>query len=466
MSFYTEEKEREHRFVLALRMGLPIFLLFGVGLYVLVVGRDATTASFIFLSLIFLVGAIYFILFLIYQSTYEAITDTVTHTFSNDYFSKLFYRWSKKNTLSVIMITVDNLTTLNKQYGITKGNRVLLEIVHEINEFFTTKKIKKLPICRYKGGDFILLLQHDKEEISPFLELFLAKYQEKNIDEMEVKLSGVLMDTKNVKKYEEVITRLYEILYATMDAKYEEEELIPEQLEKSVLEALRYERYSLATQVIHCETHVMEEVTFKLKDEGGKLIHQGRFVPLLNRLGKMREYESYLLKTVVTMAAASPHHYVLSLSSVTLRNGLFFQHALETLQHYPEAKNKIILLFDEKEYSPNIKRFSEQIAHYRAAGYKIALDRYGGNHIAMMYLKEFAIDFVRFDPLYVHHIHEENYQNILYGLNLTAHLCKVVTWMNMIEDAAADTVAQSLNIDCRQGNYYGKITPKEPNEIR
>lgn len=466
MSFYTEEKEREHRFVLALRMGLPIFLLFGVALYVLVIGRDATAASFIFLSLILLVGAIYFILFLIYQSTYEAITDTVTHTFSNDYFSKLFYRWSKKATISVMMITVENLTTLNKQYGIKKGNHVLIEIVHQINEFFTTKKIKKLPICRYKGGDFVLLLQHDKETIAPLLELFLAKYQEKNIDEMEVKLSCVLLDTHYVKKYEEVITRLYEILYATMDTRHEEEELIPAQLERSVLDALRYKRYSIATQSIYYEKISMEEVTFKLKEETGKLIHQGRFVPLLNRLGKMREYESHVLETVVKMASMTSTHYVLSLSSVTLRNGLFFQHALETLQHYPEAKHKIILLFDEKEYAPNIKRFNEQIAQYRAVGYKIALDRYGGNHIAMMYLKEFTVDFVRFDPFYLHHIHDKNYQNIVHGLNLIAHLCGAVTWMGMIENSEADTIAQSLNINCRQGNYYGKITLKDTNEIR
>ncbi len=251
-----------------------------------------------------------------------------------------------------------------------------------------------------------------------------------------------------------------------MDASHEEEELDPKQLEQSVLDALKYERYSLATQVIRCDTYPMEEVTVKLKDEMGKLIHQGRFIPLLNRLGKMREYESYVLRTVVTMAANSSCHHVLSLSAVTLRNGLFFQYALETLQHYPEAKNKVIMMFEEKECPQNIKRFREQIAHYRSMGYKIALDRYGGNHTTMMYLKEFEVDFVRFDPLYVHHIQDKNYQNILHGLNLTAHLCGVVTWMSMIEDAVSDNVAHSLKINCRQGNYYGKITLKDTNEIR
>ncbi len=123
---------------------------------------------------------------------------------------------------------------------------------------------------------------------------------------------------------------------------------------------------------------------------------------------------------------------------------MFFQHALEVFQRYPEAKNKIVILFEEKEYSPQIKRFREQIAQYRAVGYKIALDKYGGNHVTMMYLKEFEVDFVRFDTLYTRHIKEEKYQNILQGLNITAHLCGAATWISMIEDEESDNDSETI----------------------
>jgi EAL domain-containing protein (putative c-di-GMP-specific phosphodiesterase class I)/GGDEF domain-containing protein len=465
MSFYTEEKERSHRFVLALRMGLPIFLISAITLFALFTEPYSTVSSLVFLSFLLLATAVYFIFFLINQSAYEAITDSTTHTFTNDYFKKIYYQWTKHYITTLVMISIDNLTTINEKYGIKNGDIVLNETIRLINEFFALKEIKKLPICRYKGGDILLVIRSEKENILPLIELFLTKYQENSINEMEVQLSAVVIDTKHVKKYEEVITRLYELQYASVDKKTvtDTDELIPEQLEHSVLDALEHKRYSVATQNVSCEKNSMAEVTFKLINSEGGLIHQSRFIPLLNRLGKMREYESQLLEIVAKMAAVSADIYIVSLSAVTMRNGLFFQHALEMLQRYPEAKNKIIILFDEKEYSPQIKRFREQIAQYRAVGYKIALDKYGGNHVSMMYLKEFHVDFVRFDALYTRHIMEEKYQNILQGLNMTAHLCGAATWISMIEDENSDAIAKQLKINCQQGNYHGKIIIKSIN---
>ncbi len=463
MAYFTEERERSHRFILALRMGLPIFLLSAVSIFILFLQPLVTFTSLIFLIFMLLAIAVYFIFFLINQSAYEAITDSITHTFSIEYFTKLFYRWSERHTVTVAMINIDNLTTINERYGVKNGNAVLMETVRQINEFFSLKEIKRLPICRYKGGDFIILFMGEKEHIIPLIELFLAKYQENNLNEIEIRLSAVLLDTTHVKHFNEVLTRLFELQYASIDKKTvtDTDDIIPAELEQSVLDALVYQRYSVATQNVSCEKNLMAEVTFKLTDKEGGLIHQSRFIPLLNRLGKMREYESHLLEIVAKMAEKSVENYVLSFSAVTLRNGLFFQHALEVLQHYPAAKNKIVILFEEKEYSPQIKRFREQIAQYRAVGYKIALDKYGGNHVSMMYLKEFSVDFVRFDTVYARHITEEKYQNIVQGLNITAHLCGAITWISMIEDAQGDGIAKRLKINCRQGNYHDKIILKE-----
>ncbi|MCX6073069.1 MAG: EAL domain-containing protein [Campylobacterales bacterium] len=466
MSFYTEEKERSHHFILALRMGLPIFLLSAVSLFTLFSQLHTTLSSLIILSLILLAMAIYFLFFLINQSSYEHITDSVTHTFTPEYFFKLYARWSKTQTCTFVMITIDNLALINERYGMKNGDLILKEAVVQINDFFALKEIKKLPICKYKGGSFILLLLGEKENYSSILELFCAKYQENSINEIEVTFSAVVLDNKFFKQQEEVITRLYELQYAQKDKKIEDDyddDVIPSELEYSVLRALECRRYSVATQIICCELASIVEVTFKLIDERGQYLHQSRFIPFLNRMGKIREYEEHLLEIVVKMASQGVVCHIIALSAVTLRNSLFFQYALELLQHYPEAKNKIVLLLDEKEYCPQIKRFREQLAQYRAVGYKIGLDRLGGNHTTLMYFKEFQVDFVRFDPLYSRHIKEEKYQNIIQGLNITAHLCGATTWIGMIEDGESDKIAKLLKINYRQGNYHGKITPINEN---
>ncbi len=76
---YTEQKEREHRFALALRMGLPIFFLSSVTLFALLTQRYTTFSSLVILSVALLGVMIYFIFYLIYQSIHENITDTITH---------------------------------------------------------------------------------------------------------------------------------------------------------------------------------------------------------------------------------------------------------------------------------------------------------------------------------------------------------------------------------------------------
>jgi diguanylate cyclase (GGDEF)-like protein len=460
---YTEKKERSHRFVLALRMGLPIFLMSVIALYALFSQTSSTVDSLIVLALLLFAMAVYFLFFLINQSSYEHITEPITHTFTPEYFFKHFHSFGKRKTVTIVMISIDNLLGINERYGVKNGDEVLKNAAMQINEFFTSKEIKILPLCRFKGGDFILLLTGEKEANTALVELFLAKHQETLINEIEVKLSAVLLDTKLIKQPKEIITRLYELQYANKEKKAftDSDDIIPHELEEAVLEALKSQRYSIALQTVCCDKTPMIETSFKLINENGGLIHQSRFIPFLNRIGKIREYKSNTLKLAVKLASENGGRYVVTVSPVTLRNGLFFQFALELLQRYPQAKDKIIIMFDEKEYCHQVKRFKEQIAQYRAVGYKIALDKYGMNHTTMMYLKELDVDYVRFDSLYTRHIKEEKYQNIIQGLNITAHLCGAATWMNMIEDEESDKVIQALKINYRQGNFHGKITVKE-----
>ena len=70
---YPEKKEREHRFVLALRMGLPIFFLSTVSLFALLTQHYTTFSSLIVLSIAILGVMIYFIFYLIYQSSREIL---------------------------------------------------------------------------------------------------------------------------------------------------------------------------------------------------------------------------------------------------------------------------------------------------------------------------------------------------------------------------------------------------------
>lgn len=454
---YSEKKERSHRFVLALRMGLPIFFLSALTFFVLLNKHtESIFESFVLVLIALLIVIVYFIFYLIYQSTRENITDPVTHTFTPDYFSRLLKKALPRDTQTLMMVSLQNLSSINERYGIKNGDAVLRNTVKIINHFFKTKGHENLPICRFRGGDFLLLLPGRKEEYIPLLELFLTKYQNQTESDIEIHLEGVMVDTRLSGDTDQLISRLYELHHDRIAAEKEEPYSITE-LEKEVAEALEESRYSIGFRPLCCEGKAIYDTSVKLVDSKGRLIHQSRYVPILNRLNLMRRLESAVLETIGSICDARERFFIVPVSPVTLRNPHFFEHALTLFERYPRARQKITLMFEEREYCHQLERFAQQIAHYRRAGYKIALDRLGGYHTTMLYMKELEVDMVRFDPLYSRHIKEVKYQSLLQGLNLSAHLCGAETWIPMIEDEHSDYLAQSLKINCREGNYHGKI---------
>jgi EAL domain-containing protein (putative c-di-GMP-specific phosphodiesterase class I)/GGDEF domain-containing protein len=457
---YTEQKEREYRFALALRMGLPIFFLSFVTLFALLTQKYTTFASLLILSIALLAIMVYFIFYLIYQSTHENITDSITHAFTQDYFFKLAAKALRKNTQTIIMINVENLWSINERYGIKNGDRALKSTVLKLDHFFREKGIDKLPIGRYKGGDFLLLISGEKEKYRPLLELFLSKYQNHVDNEIEIRLEAVMIDSRISEDIELLTSRLYELHNNRIDVEKEEYYSINE-LEHEIMEALEEKRFSVGFWPVCCDEYTIYDTTVKLIDSHNRFIHQSQYIPVLNRLNKMRILESDVLEMVGGMCDNQNSHFVLTISSVTLRNPHFFEHALTLFERYPLARHKITLLFEEKEYCHQLERFAHQIAHYRKAGYKIGLDRLGGYHTTLLYLKELEVDVVRFDTLYSRNIKKAGYQNIIQGLNLSAHLCGAKTWISMIEDSYTDQLCQSLKINYRQGNYLGKILKQE-----
>lgn len=458
---YTEQKEREHRFALALRMGLPIFFLSAITLFALLTRNYTTISSLIILSIALLGIMVYFIFYLIYQSTNENITDTITHTFTPEYFFRLFKKSISKKKQTLMLISVENLWSINERYGVKNGDNALQNTVIKLDDFFRNKKIEKLPICRYKGGDFLAFLPGEKEQYIPLIELLLSKYQNHINDDIEIRLEAVIIDSRLSDDMELLVSRLYELHHDRISSEKEDIYSINE-LEHEIIQAVEKKHFSIGLWPVCCDEYPVFDTTVKLIDSQGRFIHQSRYIPVLNRLNKMRHFESDVLEKIGSFCNDEKRNFVVTISSVTLRNPHFFEHALTLFERYPLARYQITLMFEEKEYCHQLERFAHQIAHYRKAGYKIALDRLGGYHTTLLYLKELEVDIVRFDPLYTRHIKEAGYQNIIQGLNLSAHLCGAKTWMSMIEDEYTYNLVQSLKINYRQGNYLGRIlTPEQ-----
>ena len=463
-----EEKERAQRFKLALRMGLPIFTLFVIILISFFsFGNETIPTFFLVIVISSFVVMIYYIFYLIYQGQEERITDPITHTFSREYLINYFKKEISKGPYTIILVSVRNLTEINSRYGVKKGDRVLYEVGHWIGGFLQEKEIIRFPIGHYKGSDFLIGLPGTKEPYQNMLDLMCLKFQNKTIDEIEISLSSAIVDTTYSKDLDQLTTHLFDIAeekllhHQTLE---EEEEINPTELEASVINAVTKQAFSLMFQIVdEKERASMLEASVKLINDEGKIIHQNKFMPVIDRLGLRRRFDEMILEKVVQVSENVPHDLILAftLSPSSVRNNSFLERALTLLSNNESARGRIMFVLSENDYYDHPKRYNEILQAYRRLGIFIAIDNFGSFKSSMTFLKELKIDVLRFDNTYGKHIKEREYQNIVKGLNVVAQGFGLRSWIRMIEDASQERIVTELGIDFIQGNYLGKIAALE-----
>ncbi len=462
-----EEKERELRFKLALRMGLPIFLLFVIILISFFsFGDGKIPAFFLVIAISAFAVMIYYIFYLLYQGQEERITDPITHTFSREYLINYFKKQINKGPYTILLVSVRNLTDINSRYGVKKGDRVLYEVGHWIGTFLKEKEIQRFPIGHYKGSDFLIGLPGTKEKYQNLIDLMCLKFQNRTIDEIEISLTSAIVDTKYSHDIDQLTTRLFDISDEKLINKQviDEDEIDPTELEASVIHAIQKHSFSLMFQIVdEKETASMLEASVKLINGEGKIIHQNKFMPVIDRLGLTRTYDEMILEKVVKLSENVPHNLILafSLSPSSVRNNTFLERALTLLSHNESARGRIMFILSENDYYDHPKRYNELLQAYRRLGIFIAIDNFGAFKSSMTFLKDLKIDVLRFDNTYGKHITTKEYQDIVKGLNVVAQGLGLRTWIRMIEDKSQEKIVTSLGINFVQGNYLGKIASLE-----
>ncbi len=460
---YTESIERIQRFKLALRMGIPVFMLAGILLFsVLIQYFDKIPYHFIVIIVGVLAIAVYFQFYLIYQGFKERITENITHTFTRNYFQKSFEQRKSEEIYTLLLYTIQNFSDINERLGYLKGDRILYTAAQQIDSFLSDRGIKKPMICHFKGGSFLLLLEGDIDQNRLLFEHFLVRLGNAVLDGVEIKSSGAIIDTGTSGHFEQLVERLFELQSYSCLTKIlvEDDKTDLNALESEIYEAIRDKRLSVRAQYIQSGEEILLELFFKLIDSSGHLIHQNRFLPIVFRLGIIASYMQLILLKVYKIASEYPKfRFAFEMPAELFRQREFSYALISDLNS--RSINNLIFILEEKEYFSNIKRFDEMIQSYRELGIGIVLDAYGANHTTLLYLKDLHVDIVRFDGNFGKKFEDKRYQALIEGLHVSAKRLGVKTWLRMIEDQTTFNEARAMGIDLLSGNILGTIAPIE-----
>ncbi len=457
---YTEELERGQRFWVALRMGVPIFLLTGILLYSLLTQYfEVIPYNFIIVIIGSLGVAVYFQFYLIYQAFDERITDSATHTFTGEYFTKLFSRRIRKRTQTLILFSVNNLPDINQKMGLKKANQLLYVLARQIDTFLQERKIERPAIYRVRGGDFVIMIEGERQENRNTFDLLSTKIGTSVINNIEISSSGAIIDSTLSDDLNKLIDRLFELQFErrkTLEMMEEDNEKLGD-IERRVFEALEYSRFSIMGQKVHGRDETLIDISIKLVDHEGKLIHQKRFLPIISREGIQRRYDIEKIKSLLLHIDESINaKYAVHIACETLRSRLF----LDDLSTLSKKYNlgSLAFIIEEQEYYSNIKRFNALLQSYRSFGITIIIDALGANHTSQLYMKDLDADIIRFEGSYGKKITDEGYLGMVEGLNVAAKRMGIRSWIRMIEDEESLRLAKSVGIDLYSGNYLDTIT--------
>ncbi|MCF6330148.1 MAG: GGDEF domain-containing protein [Sulfurimonas sp.] len=459
-----EIKEREYRFKLALRMGLPIFgLVLALIIHTFISTYENLTSAFYIESAIVLAFSIYFIFYLIYSGFDTKITDNISKVFTRDYLYKYLKKELDTNkNYTLILISCDNINEINNRYGIKNGDKVLYEIVIWINKYLKSKGISNFPIGHIKGGDFIIGLKGKSSQYKTILELMNLKSDEFKIDDIEVIISSAINDTSFSNELEYMVENLFELQDLNRNEKLflnKDEEIDPSELESYIVNAIKQKSFVITKQdIFNNDNVVIKEYFIKLKTSDSKIIHQKSYMKILDKLRLMSEYDYMVLeKTIQNCSKDNDDIFAINISPTSIRNYTFLTKVKELLSNNKHVKNRVMFILYEKEYYSHLDRYKEILKSLRLLGVQIVIDKVGANHSSFIYLRELEVDAIRIDGIYTKEIKNSKYRNILDGFILIAKTNDIKVWMKMIEDEDSYNKIKNLKVDYFQGKYLAQL---------
>jgi len=459
-----EIKEREYRFKLALRMGLPIFVLF----FIFVLHTFVTTSKnldiyFFIESLVLLFVSVYFIFYLIYEGYDSKITNDISKVFTRDaLYDYLNKRLKTKDEYTFLLISIDNLNDINSKYGVKSADKVLYEIGQWLCEYLESKNITNFPIGHVNGAEFVVCLQGINSEYKVILEMLCLKGDEFRIDDIEVKISAAINNTNHSRELDYIIENLFELQAQNRDTKKiqnNSDEINPSELESFVISAIKKQKFVSLTQNVYSDEKVaIKECFVKLETPSGKIIHPKTYTKVLNKLRLMLDFDLMVLeKNIQNCKNKNNILFAINISPTSIRNPVFVQKVKELLIKNQDLKNKIIFLLYENQYYSHLSKYNNSLQSLRKAGILIAIDKLGSSHTSFLYLRDLDIDIVRFDTIYSKDLENQKYNSIIKGLQTIANDNGLKTWMKMIESEEQLSEVRKLGVNYKQGIYLSKL---------
>lgn len=208
------------------------------------------------------------------------------------------------------------------------------------------------------------------------------------------------------------------------------------------------------------------EVLLRIKDEHGRLISPGAFLPPAERYGLIHRIDHWVIKNTLEWLHEHPSVLAktklcsINLSGVSLSDENLSSYVTRYLKQYAIDCNKICFEITESSAIQNLALAFEFIQNMHELGCSFSLDDFGTGMSSFSYLKQLPVNHLKIDGSFIRHIDTDPIDLAMTrSINEIGHVMGMSTMAEFVESEEIFQLLRQLGVDYAQGYHIAKPAP-------
>lgn len=209
------------------------------------------------------------------------------------------------------------------------------------------------------------------------------------------------------------------------------------------------------------------ELLLRLRDEEGRLVPPGAFLPAAERFGLMPTIDRWVISSAFAnfdqlnpVPGEALEMCAINLSGASVSDPEFLAFILRELDLYQIPTRKVCFEITETVAIANLTQATALINQLRAVGCKFALDDFGSGMSSFTYLKQLPVDYLKIDGSFVKDMLTDAADAAMVeAINHIGHTMGLRTIAEFVENDAILGRLKDLRVDFGQGYGIGKPIP-------
>lgn len=412
-----------------------------------------------------------------FMANHDALTRLPNRVYLESVLENALHRANRSgDRCAVLFFDIDNFKDVNDSLGHAAGDALLVWIVKQIEPQLRSDDV----FARFGGDEFVVLLPQveDRSQVAAVAERVLtAANGVFSVSGQEIRPTisvGIAIYPEDAESSALLLQNADAAMYAVKndnrnDYQFHNPKMSAEAHRRLAMRgrieaAIRADELTVVYQplfdVARSRIAGAEALVRWVRD--GRVVPPDLFLPYIENTSIITELDLWVLKRALDEIVACgtiPGDFYVSVnaSSVDLCTEGFAERVVSIVEASRANPDRIRIEVTETEAIRDFSRVKQTLATLRSAGVQIYLDDFGEGYSSIRYLREFGVNAVKLDRLYVSRMADNpTGVSLVRGFVELAHGIGVSAIVEGVETDVQDAIIRYVGADFAQGYFYGK----------